>query len=48
MIRWTPPGGPCVIVVVAMSHLSLLTLVVALVDVTAGIATAPVLVEVGT
>jgi hypothetical protein len=37
-----------VIVVEATSHLSLLALAVALVDVTAGIATTPVLVEVGT
>jgi hypothetical protein len=37
-----------VIAVEATSHLSLLALAVALVDVTAGIATTPVLVEVGT
>jgi hypothetical protein len=44
MMRWTVPT----IVVEAVSKLSLFTLAVALVDVAASVAVAPVLIEVGT
>jgi hypothetical protein len=48
MIRWTVHGGPySAIVVEATSKLPLFAGAVVLVDVAMGIATAPVLVEVG-
>jgi hypothetical protein len=48
MIRWTAPGGVLAIVVEATSKLSLFALAVVLVDIVASVATASVLVEVGT
>jgi hypothetical protein len=48
MIRWTVPRGAVLTIVLeVMSKLSLFVLTVALVDVAAGVATAPVLVEDG-
>jgi hypothetical protein len=47
MIRWTVPRGVVTIVIEETSKLSLFALAVALVDVAASVATAPVLVKVG-